>query len=30
MDIETTGKVIKAVLIKICRGVLYILGEKVG
>ena len=27
MDIETTAKVIKTILIKLCKGVLYILGE---
>lgn len=27
MDIETTAKVIKSVLVKLCKGILYILGE---
>lgn len=27
MDIETTAKVIKNVVIKLCRGILYMLGE---
>ena len=27
MDVETTAKVLKSVLIKLCKGILYILGE---
>lgn len=27
MDMETTARVIKSILIKVCKGLLYILGE---
>ncbi len=27
MDIETTARVIKSILVKVCKGLLYILGE---
>ena len=27
MDIETTAKVIKSIVVKLCKGILYMLGE---